>query len=69
MYVGVSANTSVSLSPSPSKARKKKVAAGLQIRMFHVGKGECVLLVFPNKDAWLLECGRTTGKKKKRKAC
>jgi competence protein ComEC len=65
MYVGVSANTSVNL--SPSKARKKKVAAGLQIRMFHVGKGECVLIVFPNKDAWLIECGRTTGKKKNEK--
>lgn len=65
MYVGVTANTSVKV--IPSTARKKKVAAGLQIRMFHVGEGECVLLVFPNKDAWLLECGRTKGKKKNEK--
>ncbi len=64
MYVGVTANTSVNV--IPGNARKKKVAAGLQIRMFNVGEGECVLIVFPNKDAWLMECGRTTGKKKTR---
>ena len=61
VYVRVIASKSIGV--VPSKARKKKVAAGLQVRMFHVGEGECVLIVFPNKDAWLMECGRTTRKK------
>ncbi len=49
MYVRVIADKSIKV--SPNKARKKKVAAGLQLRMFHVGEGECILIVFPNKDA------------------
>ena len=65
MYVRVIADKSIKV--SPSKARKKKVAAGLQLRMFHVGEGECILIVFPNKDAWLVDCGRTTRKKSNEK--
>ncbi len=61
MYLRVIADKSNKA--SPSKARKKKVAAGLQLRMFSVGDGECILVVFPNRDAWLVDCGRTTGKK------
>ena len=65
MYLRVTANKSIKV--NPSNARKKNVAAGLQVRMFHVGEGECVLIVFPNKNAWLMECGRTTGKKSNEK--
>lgn len=65
MYLRVIANKSIKA--TPSKARKKKVAAGLQLRMFHVANGECILIVFPNKDAWLVDCGRTTRKKSNEK--
>lgn len=60
MYFRVIPDKSIKV--SPSNARKKKVAAGLQLRMFYVGEGECILIVFPNKDAWLVDCGRTTAK-------
>ena len=65
MYLRVVPNKSIRV--NPSQARRKKVAAGLQLRMFHVGAGECILLVFPNKDAWLVDCGRTTSKKNNEK--
>jgi beta-lactamase superfamily II metal-dependent hydrolase len=65
MYLRVIVDKSIKV--SPSKARKKKVAAELQLRMFHVGEGECILIVFPNKDAWLVDCGRTTRKKSNEK--
>lgn len=65
MYLRVIADKSIKV--SPNKARKKKVAAGLQIRMFHVGEGECILVTLPNKDAWLLDCGKTTAKKSNEK--
>jgi competence protein ComEC len=48
----------------PGKARKKSFAAHhLEIRMFHVGHGECILVVFPNKDCWLVDCASGTGKR------
>lgn len=65
MYLRVTTNKSIKV--SPSEARKKKVTAGLHLRMFHVGAGECILIVFPNNDAWLVDCGRTTGKKSNEK--
>jgi len=60
MYLKVISNTSNKV--SLSSTRKKKIASGLQLRMFHVGQGECVLVVFPGKEAWLVDCGRVKGK-------
>ena len=36
-------------------------ASCLEIRMFNVGEGELVLLVFPNDRAWLVDGGSSTG--------
>ena len=43
-----------------SKFRKSH----LEVRMFNVGKGEAILLVFPEQRAWLLEggCGKNLSK-------
>ncbi len=42
----------------PRAARKKKLAKShLEVRMFNVGEGEAILLVFPKKRAWLIDCG------------
>lgn len=32
-------------------------AAHLEVKMFNVGKGEAVLIVFPNSNAWLIDIG------------
>ncbi|MCH7944487.1 MAG: MBL fold metallo-hydrolase [Armatimonadetes bacterium] len=32
----------------------------LEIRMFSIGDGECVLVVSPERDAWLIDAGRGT---------
>lgn len=45
----------------PSQARLNAFAARhLEIRMFHVGHGECILVVFPNDNCWLVDCGNGT---------
>ena len=36
-------------------------ASCLEIRMFNVGEGEVVLLVFPNDHVWLVDGGSSTG--------
>ncbi len=46
----------------PSPARKNAFAAHhLEIRMFHGGHGECILVVFPDNNCWLVDCGEGTG--------
>ena len=46
----------------PSQARKNAFAAHhLEIRMFHGGHGECILVVFPDNNCWLVDCGQGTG--------
>ena len=46
----------------PNSARKKNFAKShLEVRMFNVGDGEAILLVFPKKRAWLVDCGASTG--------
>ena len=46
---------------TPSQARLNAFAARhLEIRMFHVGHGECILVVFPNDNCWLVDCGSGT---------
>jgi competence protein ComEC len=48
----------------PSQARRDTLAINhLEIRMFHVGKGECILVVFPDNNCWLIECGNGTAKR------
>ena len=45
----------------PSQARRNAFAAHhLEIRMFHVGHGECILVVFPNNNCWLVDCAKGT---------
>ncbi len=47
----------------PGTARKSKFEKShLEVRMFNVGDGEAILLVFPQKRAWLVDCGSGTGK-------
>ncbi len=42
----------------PSNARKAILqAAHLEVKMLNVGKGEAVLIVFPTRNAWLIEVG------------
>lgn len=43
---------------SPTQARKNSLAANhLEVRMFNVGSGEAVLVVFPNDRVWIVDCG------------
>ena len=43
---------------TPSTQRQATLqAAHLEVKMFNVGKGEAVLIVFPNSNAWLIEVG------------
>ena len=46
----------------PTAARQSSFAADrLQVRMFHVGHGECILITFPNNHAWMVDAGRGSG--------
>lgn len=50
---------------SPGKTRKSQFAKShLEVRMFNVGGGEAILLVFPGKRAWLVDCGSGSGDRK-----
>ena len=41
-----------------SAARKRKFGRScLEVRMFNVGEGEMILLVYPKKQAWIIDCG------------
>lgn len=43
---------------TPSTERQATLqAAHLEVKMFNVGKGEAVLIVFPNSNAWLIDVG------------
>jgi competence protein ComEC len=42
----------------PTSSRRASFAASqLELRMFNVGEGECILVVFPNERAWIIDCG------------
>ena len=44
----------------PSTERRAAFAADhLEVRMFNVGRGEAILVVFPNNRAWLVDGGST----------
>lgn len=46
----------------PSQVRKDAFAENhLEIRMFHGGHGECILIVFPDNTCWLVDCGQGVG--------
>ncbi|MCH8978622.1 MAG: hypothetical protein IH945_05190, partial [Armatimonadetes bacterium] len=52
----------------PSNAYKKKFRKDcFEIRMFHVGHGECIVVSSPDKIAWLIDAGQGTGEKKNKK--
>lgn len=41
-----------------SAARKRKFDRScMEVRMFNVGEGEIILLVYPKKQAWIIDCG------------
>lgn len=62
MFLEVKPDGAKKPSPAPSQARKNSFAADrLQVRMFHVGHGECILITFPNKHAWLVDAGKGSG--------
>ncbi len=43
---------------APTSARKASFdASHLEVRMFNVGEGECILVAFPNGRAWIVDCG------------
>ena len=42
----------------PSRARRTTFEAShLELRMFNVGKGEAILVIFDDERAWLMDCG------------
>lgn len=42
----------------PTSTRRSSFAAShLEVRMFNVGEGECILVAFPNDRAWIVDCG------------
>ena len=46
----------------PTSARKDSFAKShIEVRMFNVRSGEAILLVFPNKKAWVVDCGSSGG--------
>ena len=50
---------------SPSTVRKNALEAShLAVRMFHVGHGEAILIVFPGRRTWLIDAGCTNAKNK-----
>ncbi len=45
----------------PNPARRTSFQANhLEVRMFNVGSGECLLIVFPGQRAWLIDCGSSS---------
>lgn len=43
---------------APTQTRRNSLAAShLEVRMFNVGSGEAVLVVFPNDRVWIVDCG------------
>ena len=52
----------------PSAARRAEFAEScLEVRMFNVGEGEAILLVFPQKRAWFIDGGSSNGSTLNRK--
>ena len=50
---------------APTSARKKTFAKShLEVRMFNVGDGEAILLVFPGRRAWLIDGGTSSSPKR-----
>lgn len=55
-YLKVLEKKLVRVSPT-TKRRKKFARSHLELRMFNVKEGEAILLVFPKKRTWILDCG------------
>lgn len=52
---------------SPGAARRAQFASShLELRMFNVGDGEAILLIFPNQRAWLIDCGSSSSDNRNR---
>ena len=55
---------SKALTAHPAAVRRTKFAnSHLEVRMFHVGDGEAILIAFPNGRAWLVDGGSGVGTK------
>lgn len=59
MYLRAVADGSQEVQPTQAR-RNAFEARHLEVRMFHVGHGECILIVFPNNRAWLVDAGQGT---------
>ena len=57
MYLRVVADGSQEVQPTQARQNAFE-ARHLEVRMFHVGHGECILIVFPNNRAWLVDAGK-----------
>lgn len=58
MYLSVLNGTATPATPDPARIAEFE-SSFLEIRMFYVGKGEGVLVVSPEGDAWLIDAGRS----------
>lgn len=50
------------LKPAPSGTPSISKDGALEVRMFNVGSGEAILLIFPPSRVWLVDGGTTNGK-------
>ena len=51
----------------PGKARRTEFEAShLEVRMFNIGHGEAILLIFDDGRAWLMDCGTNSQPRNKR---
>ena len=55
-YMKVMEKKLVRASPT-TKRRKKFARSHLEVHMFNVKEGEAILLVFPKKRTWIVDCG------------
>ena len=59
MFLRVVADGWQEVQPTPARQNAFDTRH-LEVRMFHVGHGECILIVFPNNQAWLVDAGKGT---------
>ena len=60
MFLKVVENEARNARPNRSR-RGAFERSHLEVRMFNVGKGEAVLIVFEDRRAWLVDCGSSNG--------
>jgi competence protein ComEC len=65
MWIRALENTARNARPNGSRKASFEMSR-LEVRMFHVGHGEAILLTFPGEKAWLIDGGCTNGETKNR---